>query len=432
LTYVKTKQGDHQSDVSKHGFLSVGWFVLLVVAGGLVGYLQDMVLGKMLPVEVVWRVLLLFQILFILAFCRIKTQPLPGILTLPILLLSISMFITLILRLVDGDDVRMTLRAFYFMFGIGIFIIFMPFVPLVIERMRFFAAFAVVTILFATFQVLSQEMHFSDSLRTEFGLQFDLFTNGRLRAVGFFASAPRFAEFLVFILSWLLFDMISKGRFALLKLVMYGLCIWLLFNTYSRSGYVLFVGTTAMIILMKQRQIFGARGVWGLLARVIGLFGFAGLMIALVAFVDFGSLEVTNLTSFLARLQHWVILQERISNLTVLQYLFGSGNAAMYSRSELDYFVVDNLFLVLFLYSGFLGLLAFLLLFISTIMVALTEIRRHQEARILPVVALYVGLAFQGLFVDNHNTFFLTQLGIIAMIRANRIATRDARPMRGQ
>lgn len=416
------RQNLHKRRRLDRAFYSMDWFVLLVISSGFISYVQDFILGRTYPFEIVVRGLLLMQVAGLLVFGRTRAWPLSSSLTLSIILFFLCVFVTPALRIMGGDDVMATMRALYFMLGTALFLLFLPFTALSLGRLRLLPIFALANIAFATLQSVSQDLQMSVALRTDFGLLYETFSNGRLRVVGFFPSAPRFAEFLVLILLFLFFGMTKGRRRIVVNVAACAVCVWLMINTYSRSGYTLFTVTASIMFLVRQRHIFGAWRLGAVLARLVVANVLVVALIAAAGIVNLDALKIVDVTSWLARIDHWVVLQANISHFTALQYMFGSGDAAMYSRSELDYFVVDNLYIGLFLYCGLAGTTFFFLMFLATVQTAIAELRRSPDSKVLPILVFYIGLAVEGFFVDNHNTVFLTQLCLLGAVIAERNA----------
>lgn len=400
--------------------ISVGWFVLLVLADGLLTNLQS-VLSLSLPVEIIGRAVILLQFLAVLLFSRTRAPALPGYVVAAILLSGSAMILPPLLSLATSDNSELVLRTFYFMSGISFLILFVPFVPIEIARSAIYPVFFAICMAFGAMQVIQQDLFLSDAAKVAFGLQFELFSNGRIRAVSLFASAPRFAEMISFVALCLFVDMLAGKRLLALRLALYVFSLWLLYNTFSRSGYILLATGTMAALLLARHDVLSARRieVWGLRVGIAT----ASLMLAVLAVtsVDFRALEIYDMTSMLARLNRWALDTADIGTFTAFQFLFGNGDAPLFSRSDVDYFAIDNLLLILLRYGGLLSVIAFLLLFMSIFFAGLSEVRKGGSALLRPLLAFQVGLFFQSLFVDNHNTIYLVLFVILALVSANRM-----------
>src|SRR5687768_13390937 len=82
--------------------LSVEWFIFVIVAGGFLSYLQHTFLGRSLPIEIAIRALLAFQLAALLISGKARRQPLPGFLSLAIILFAASSVTSLVLSLLSG------------------------------------------------------------------------------------------------------------------------------------------------------------------------------------------------------------------------------------------------------------------------------------------------------------------------------------------
>ena len=399
---------------------SVGWFVLAVVGGGFIGYLLDVTVGQSYGIEIVFRLILALQLICSIILCQNNAAPLRGMLNLSILLFGASILIPFSFSALRGADLELSFRTFYFMFGVGVFLLFFPFVPFQMAIGKRFKILAGICLVFGLMQWATQDILLSARLQQELGLEYAVFSNGKLRVVSFFSSAPRFAEFLVLVCCYVFYFLMTRFKSPILWLPIYGIAFWLLFNTYSRSGYILWVFATLLTLAFCRRALFSNRTPLAFAVSVSALtIGLVGLVL-LIGAGHLDRLDISNPASLTARFGHWTGLQDKISTFGVFQILFGSGEAALYSRSELEYLVVDNVLIAFLLYGGLFGLMAFLLLFFAILRNGLIVAKRHSQLNLYPLLAFYLGLLFEGQFVDNHNTIFLTQFSILAFIGVSK------------
>jgi hypothetical protein len=399
-------------------FASVGWFVLMVVADGFLAFVQHLFFDRTFPIEGVARVLLLVQIATLALMARTRIRTVSGFLVIAIVLNGLSFLIPALLQLGSGADPFLTFRALYFMFGIGILTLLVPFLQIELDRSRIFPLFFALSLLFGAAQVVTQDLLLFDTLKQEFGLQYEQFSNGRIRAVSFFASAPRFAEMLVFVMLCLSFDILTGRRFVLLRVCVYALALWLLYNTYSRAGYVLWGTATLVAAFLLRDHVFKAHTAHGLILRTLCLTGLAMALVWVGASLQVSTLAIADVTSMGARLQAWAAQAEAFATSDMMAMFFGSGVTPLFSRFESDYFATDNLMLILLRYNGLLGLTAFILFYVTVLFVALQALRSSADRLLVAMTALYVGLFFESLFIDNHNTIHLVQFVILTLVTA--------------
>lgn len=99
--------------------------------------------------------------------------------------------------------------------------------------------------------------------------------------------------------------------------------------------------------------------------------------------------------------------------------------SAHYSVLSSQYFVLDNVALAILLYSGVAGLLIFLYLYYRVFRESMKMRSVGGTDRWTPLLAFYLCLLVEGMFVDNHNTIFLVQFAILGMITWDRLASKQ-------
>lgn len=403
--------------------LRLDWFVLVVVAGGLVEVVTVITGTAMVPVQLAARAAVLAVALLALAEGRARRAPTR--LFLPAFLWCCSgiasFWVALFFRQEPLADAWLT---FLFMFGLPIFVLVPMLFPTSISPSRGMTAFAGLSVLFGLAQVLLQDLLIPDQARFRFGIAFESFVgNGRLRATGFFASPARYAEFLVFVCLYAQRSFLTSSSARVRWLLAVGLLTFILINTYSRAALIaLAVGTLVQSTLLRQ-QITAIRGV--------GRLGYYA-WISMLVFGGAGSLvwapgsEATLLdaTSFGARRQHWSDVLETLVEASATDLLFGQGFAARFSPVDPRYFVVDNLYLAIVLYSGLVGMV----FFVWMVSAALSAARRNANlGQLTSLLSLLSGLLVSGFLVDNHNT-----VGLVVFCMFAQLSTLGAGGLRAR
>lgn len=396
--------------------MPVGWFVLLMLAGGFLSSVQSLTIGLILPIEIGIRVLLVLQFIIVIF---IKTGQHPSLsfaVKFGVIVFGLSMMSTPLLSLYLGMDGLLVLRTMYFMSGIGILLVLGFFVQINISGGAAFRLFALACILFGSLQAFSQNLLLTEQVKAAFGLQFELFSNGQLRVVSFFASAPRFAEFLVFCMLYIFFQCVHQRKPIFFSLVLFAVCGWLLYNTFSRAGYVLMISGLLSALILSRRKLLGPANSFVWLSRLFILFCIVLGLVAFNSLIDIGALGINDQTSMFARISTWMFEIEGLWQLSPIQFIFGTGEAPLFSRSEADYFAIDNLFLILLRYSGLLGFLSFLFMYIVLLDYAWRRWIAHNDPFLGCLIAFVIGLAFESIFVDNHNTLYLVMFVILCRV----------------
>lgn len=398
-----------------------GWFVLVVVGSGFILYVQDVAGGVQIPVQSVARMGLLALVVGTLAFAGREKDFLDARLRAPLTLFTAGIAVSLLYSTLRSESVSDALGEFSFMYSIGIFLILFLFVPVVARFGPAFRVFCGAAVLFGMLQALRQDLFLPDSFLDRFGIVFQTFVNERVRVLSFFASPPRFAELLVLIGALLQHSLIV-GKRRWLTLPCYLVVVWVLYNTFSRSGYVLFFSTLTLQIVLMRRYFLSrdAHGALRLYAVVAGTG--AGLVLLLAGRLPFDS-SVADTTSLAARQGHWGTLIDQFQALSAVDVIFGTGTAARYSFLSSEYFVVDNAVLAMLLYGGVIGMLTFLWLFVRVFTIAAATTPRD-SSRWDALLAFYASLLVEGMFVDNHNTIFIVQFALLGMLVLDRIQSQ--------
>ena len=129
-------------------------------------------------------------------------------------------------------------------------------------------------------------------------------------------------------------------------------------------------------------------------------------------------------TSFGARRQHWSDVLETLVEASATDLLFGQGFAARFSPVDPRYFVVDNLYLAIVLYSGLVGMV----FFVWMVSAALSAARRNANlGQLTCLLSLLSGLLVSGFLVDNHNT-----VGLVVFCMFAQLSTLGAGGLRAR
>lgn len=403
--------------------LNLSWFTLIVVFGGLIQFAVDLS-GVSFPVQVLARLLLVASAIPVFLVGHGQRGGLaPSSVRLAATLLFFSAIISFIKDSVESSDASDATLSFLFMYSVGSLLIFAAVLPLSARYGGSFYALTAVSIAFGLLQLFSQRLHLPSDYLETVGLLYENFVNGRLRVVSFFRAAPRFAEFLTIVSLALLYQILipSSARLARSRgflLLTYGIVVVLLFNTYSRAGYLLFLSSTILMAILIRNSVRQGRGL-GRLGPFL-LLATGGVATAVVA-LDKLPFDITILdtTSLQSRRNSWSRLFELIGEGSVWDILFGFGVAARFARGDVGYFIVDNVALALFLYSGAIGILTALFITAAAVWFAVS-VRRMGARTLEPWIAFIPCLWIEGIFVDNHNTLFLSILAMLGFVSSVR------------
>ncbi len=394
----------------------VSWFVWVVVGGTLISWILDVTIGRDLPIQPLARLLLMLQIVVILAIGRHgrPLRHLPFLTSVALTAFFVGIVIPLEIAMMSGT--KDALRAFVFMHSVSLFLVFFAFVPLHMTPGPVFKSVLIFALGFGAIQVLVQDLLFSDHFRTELGVLFDTFVNGRVRATGLFASKARFGEAVTLALAVVGWRLL-RGEKISLQIVLGLVLLWMLYNSYSRAGYFLAGVTLLLLVLSAWKRRRNRNEELRLLFMSIIVITAVTLIGVFLSFQQENQIDIFDAQSLIARLTHWESLGLQNVSYGFVQQLFGTGQAAMFSRSEANYYVIDNLFLAVYVYGGTYGLMTFLLASFAVLRTA--RVWDH-EGRLEPLRAFTLALFAEGLFLDNHNTLFLALFAVLAMIGPQR------------
>ncbi len=385
------------------------WLVTVILASGLLYIIQDATGSQAVPVLLGAAAILV--LMAAVSFLGGARPVVPRGVALAILFFVVSAVLATVVAAAGGatDDLA---ASFTFMYGIGILIGAALVAPISVRRSLVLTFFLAGAILFGLVQVMAGSLLVPQSYREEYGIVFETFVNGGLRVSSIFASPPRFAEVLVYAILHLVYFLLSWDRCRLFLMVGIVVSLFVLYHTYSRSGYVLLLGGLLLLLLLvrargprvvRDRQNWAVPTIAGAAASVVLAVGAASF--------DVDS-SLADSTSMGARIGNWQSLLSFFRQLGTLQLLFGTGRSAHYSFLNQGYFVVDNLYLSIFLYGGLLGMTAFALMATALAREGLQRAYERPE-RWLPFLAMSGASLLEGFFVDNHNTVFL--LGFVAV-----------------
>jgi hypothetical protein len=397
-----------------------GWFVLVVVAGGLITYLQESLGGVQIPVQSAARALLVAEVLIALAVSHRASRALPPSLSFPLGLFILSAVVALAAAAGRGTPTSDAVGAFMFMYGTGVLLAVFLIAPVSVRLGLAFRAFCVVAVGFGLLQTYKQDLLLPVAFRDRFGIVYERFVNENVRVLSFFASPPRFAELLVLIAAFIQHGFITGRRRGPASVLGYLLVVFVLYNTFSRSGYVLFLSTLIVQMFLMRRKFLGSDGASRVRLYMVLVLLCGGMAMLVSGRLPFDS-SVVDTTSFTARQGHWSLLYQQAQGLSVSELFVGTGTSARFSVLSNDYFVVDNILLAVLLYSGLFGLLCFLFLFARIAREGVRAIGGG-EARWEAILAFYISLLVEGMFVDNHNTIFTVQFALIGMLVWNRLS----------
>ncbi len=408
--------------------LRVSWFTMAVVFGGLIQFAFDFA-GLSVPVQVMARVGLLasaIPVLFLTQEEERRSLVLTGVVPSSVRLASVLLFVSAVISFgkdaLESSNISNAALSVLFMYGIGGFLLFAAFVPLSARFGKWFLILSGASIGFGLIQLVSQKLYLPPDYLKSVGLLYEVFVNGRLRLVSFFRSAPRFAELLTFISLLILYRILLPGSGRVVGrrvflLLLYGMVIVLLFNTYSRAGYGLFLSSSVLMLILMRNAAFEGR-LWRFSSYLVPAIGAAAAIFILLDKMPFDS-SILDDTSLQARQASWSELSNRVSEGSPIDYLVGFGVSARFARGEFGYFIIDNLALAVFLYSGVIGLFAAVFVSVAAVRFAVS-VRRDGGQTLEPWIAFIPCLWIEGGFVDNHNTLFISliaMLGVVSSVR---------------
>lgn len=402
--------------------VSGDWLLLVIASGGFLAVLQAALGLEWVPVQTGAR--LLFVALAVLASiaARSRVAGVRAVPAVPLVLFTLSAVMPVVLTWSGSGS----MDSFMFMNGTASILILFALVPIVVRPSRLFKLFCVAAAAFGLLQIWVQDLLLPDVFIQQFGIAYQDFVNGRVRALSFFASAPRFAELLVLLAAYLQHALFRR-QLQLWRLLSYGAVLFALYNTYSRSGYVLFLGTL-LAQLWFARMSSTRRRTWNLDDALLVLGTVCGVLVLL----SFDRLPVEmaifDATSWHARQLHWETALSGLGTQDLPALLFGTGRSAHFSRLSPEYFVVDNLFLAVFLYSGVFGLVTFMWLVTAVLRRATEVVGLGGASRWHPVLAFSVALLVEGMFVDNHNTVYVTQFAVLGMLTWDLLQVPNSLP----
>jgi hypothetical protein len=298
------------------------------------------------------------------------------------------------------------------MYGTSFSVVLFLFAPLTVQRTRGLAVFTVGAVTMGLVQFGTQSLNLPTWYLERLGIVFEDFVNGRLRVISIFASPPRFAEFLVFLLLCTQQELLAK-RVDLRRLATAGLLLLLLYNTYSRAGYILWITATATQFVLNRRMLRQERRVGIISLTLFSTSGIASLLAISHIRVD---ASIVDPTSLQARTLHWNSILEGFYGSGIGGLLLGTGRAAQFSRLSESYFAIDNVLIAVGLYGGLIGILAWCILYVAIFRSALRVGRLSNSPRMWPAIAFYSGLVVGGMFVDNHNTVGLVQAVLLGLV----------------
>ena len=214
-----------------------GWFVLVVVASGLITYVQTTVSDIGIPVQIGARVLLVALALAAMVVSGNLGASVMGSMTVPLVLFVASALGAFLLALLRHPRSGDAVEGFMFMYSIGLHWS-LPSAPVVVRFGVIFRFFCAVSVAFGLLQAIRQDLLLPRAYREQFGIVYDHFINDHVRVVGFFASPPRFAELLVLIASYVQYGILSGRKRGPLTLMSYGAILFVLYNhLVARATY---------------------------------------------------------------------------------------------------------------------------------------------------------------------------------------------------
>lgn len=403
--------------------LPVSLFCVVVIFGGLLQLALDLT-GLAVPIQALARVALLAGAIPVLVVAKKYQQELAPVgVRLGAVMVFYSAVIAFLKDYFESSNLGDPAADFIFMYGIGALLLLVALVPLSARFRVAFFLLSALSIAFGLFQLGTQDLHLPLNYLESLGIVYENFVNNRVRVVSFFRSAPRFAEFLtilsLFVLAQIVrppFEKTVRWRVALI--VTYGLLVVLLFNTYSRAGYILFVASSIFMLYLVRRP--SRRGQQSRIPALFFVLTAAGVGIVL-AVLDKLPVDraIFDMTSYRSRQSSWSVLTEQISNGSIVDLVFGLGDTARFARGDSRYYIIDNLTLALVLYGGLFALLCTAFLTVAVVRFAFSVRRLHGPV-VEPWIAFLPCLWLEGFFVDNHNTLFIALLAMIGMVSAAR------------
>lgn len=409
--------------------VSATWFIMMILAGGAIVIVQEFTGVSQVPVQLAGRFALIG--IALVAALSHHRSPLPGVPRLAISLFCVAMFGEAALSLVRGQPSSEVYNSFQFMNGIGAFLALSLLLPIIVRPGLTFKLIAASAVAFGLAQVLAQDLLVPEGYREQYGIVWDHFVNGQVRSSSFFASPPRFAELLAILAGFLQFWIFTGERRLLVKIAGYLVVLFVLFNTFSRSGYILWIVLSVIQVICVAVSGTLARRVGSLKILIVLALLCLLAAVALSGAVPLDS-SVSDTASFTARQGHWDELFDKFNSAGVIDTLLGTGNSAYHSFLSSDYFVVDNVYLAYFLYAGVVGVLAFIALCGGIIRMLLRLCSREPHGPWIPLLSFFGGMLVEGFFVDNHNTVMLAAMVAVGMSSSYWLSAEFSnRPLEG-
>lgn len=383
---------------------SVSWFVFVLGGSSAITLLQLLAVGTRGPLTLAFQAALLFQAFLLLLRRPFQVKTPPGIVAAILAMLGGAFIAVAHAEIVGapGEDLG---TSFLFMYSTGLAMIIFLAGPVIVRLTLVLRVFIGAAFIFGCFQAVSDSLLLPSSFKTYFGILYERFVNGRIRVLSFFPSAPRFAELIVFVLTYIAFGVMRGQRRRASRTVVGLLLLLLLYNTFSRSGYLFFVTALFFLLIQGHSELSTRSDGRPAIKYYLVLLGLAcgGFYLAFSRTVE--DLSVGDTTSLQARLFHWTELKSQFDASGGSAYLLGTGRSAHANILESGYFAVDNVFYAVAFFGGVVGLTTFLWLYWRTLR-ALRQARVN-DPELIPLVALLSALPVEGLFLDNHNTMLL-------------------------
>ncbi|MFE4955959.1 hypothetical protein ACFRCW_18100 [Streptomyces sp. NPDC056653] len=384
---------------------SVSWFVWVTVGGSAITLVQLLAGGATVPLSVAFAAALAFQALILFAR-RPSDFSAPVGLASAICAMLGGAFVAIVHAVISESNNGDLFTSFLFMYSLGLAMIVFVAGPATVRLTRSMKVLIVAAFTLGLAQALSNNLLLPQSFKDEFGILYENFINDRTRVLSFFASAPRFAELTVFVLIYTVFGMIQGTRRTVIRSGATVLLLYLLYNTFSRSGYLLFATSLIFLLLYCHstlskrwdgRPSLAYHGI--LLVLLLGALCFAFAP-------SVKELAITDSTSLESRHSHWNELKDQFVAEGAGAYLFGTGRSAHANILQAEHFVIDNVFYAFVYFGGIVALGTVVCLYWRTLRALLRARTKHPEA--IPLAALISALPVEGLFLDNHNTLLIT------------------------
>ena len=235
------------------------------------------------------------------------------------------------------------------------------------------------------------------------------FIGGGIRAFSIFTSGLAFGKFALFLSLFWLIEFLNRQRYfstvSLLVFVFFLLAQLAIFCTLTRSIYLHDI--VSLIVLFLLFYNIKTKYINGIIIFSV-LFGLAIIyLIPLLPWSFFGADGAFNTASIYARFSHWEKVSGIISEASFFQIIFGQGLMQNERFILTQGFIMDNVYIALFVYGGLLGLLTTMYFYYQLYKYLCNVAIRTRNSIWIATAAFSAGVPMASLFTVQINSSFL-------------------------